>query len=219
MRIHKEGYKIIRRCLFILVVLNITVVLLSVKPVYSWIIAILSLILLFLVIRFFRVPSRNTPLDVLNILSPADGRVVAIEQTTEDEYFKDERLQISIFMSIWNVHVNWHPISGTVEYFKHHPGKYLIAKHPKSSLKNERTSIAIKQDDGKRIMVRQIAGAVARRIVSYIAPNESVDQASQLGIIKFGSRVDIFLPLNVQLNVKLKDKVRGKKTILAHWEK
>ena len=219
MRIHKEGYKIIRRCLFILVVLNIIVVLLSVKPVYSWIIAILSLILLFLVIRFFRVPSRNTPLDVLNILSPADGRVVAIEQTTEDEYFKDERLQISIFMSIWNVHVNWHPISGTVEYFKHHPGKYLIAKHPKSSLKNERTSIAIKQDDGKRIMVRQIAGAVARRIVSYIAPNESVDQASQLGIIKFGSRVDIFLPLNVQLNVKLKDKVRGKKTILAHWEK
>ena len=219
MRIHKEGYKIIRRCLFILVVLNIIVVLLSVKPVYSWIIAILSLILLFLVIRFFRVPSRNTPLDVLNILSPADGMVVAIEQTTEDEYFKDERLQISIFMSIWNVHVNWHPISGTVEYFKHHPGKYLIAKHPKSSLKNERTSIAIKQDDGKRIMVRQIAGAVARRIVSYIAPNESVDQASQLGIIKFGSRVDIFLPLNVQLNVKLKDKVRGKKTILAHWEK
>jgi phosphatidylserine decarboxylase len=195
------------------------VVLLPVNPVYSWTIAILSLILLFLVIRFFRVPSRNTPLDVLNILSPADGRVVAIEQTTEDEYFKDERLQISIFMSIWNVHVNWHPISGTVEYFKHHPGKYLIAKHPKSSLKNERTSIAIKQDDDKRIMVRQIAGAVARRIVSYIAPNESVDQASQLGIIKFGSRVDIFLPLNVQLNVKIKDKVKGKKTILAHWEK
>jgi phosphatidylserine decarboxylase len=219
MRIHKEGYKIIRWCLFILLVLNIMVVLLPVNPVYSWTIAILSLILLFLVIRFFRVPSRNTPLDVLNILSPADGRVVAIEQTTEDEYFKDERLQISIFMSIWNVHVNWHPISGTVEYFKHHPGKYLIAKHPKSSLKNERTSIAIKQDDDKRIMVRQIAGAVARRIVSYIAPNESVDQASQLGIIKFGSRVDIFLPLNVQLNVKIKDKVKGKKTILAHWEK
>jgi len=219
MRIHKEGYKIIRWCFFILLVLNIIVVLLSVKPVYSWIIAVLSLILLFLVIRFFRVPSRNTPLDVLNILSPADGRVVAIEQTTEDEYFKDERLQISIFMSIWNVHVNWHPISGTVEYFKHHPGKYLIAKHPKSSLKNERTSIAIKKDDDRRIMVRQIAGAVARRIVSYIAPNESVDQASQLGIIKFGSRVDIFLPLNVQLNVKLKDRVRGKKTILAHWEK
>lgn len=219
MRIHKEGYKIIRWCLFILLVLNIMVVLLPVNPVYSWTIAILSLILLFLVIRFFRVPSRNTPLDVLNILSPADGRVVAIEQTTEDEYFKDERLQISIFMSIWNVHVNWHPISGTVEYFKHHPGKYLIAKHPKSSLKNERTSIAIKQDDDKRIMVRQIAGAVARRIVSYIAPNESVNQASQLGIIKFGSRVDIFLPLNVQLNVKIKDKVKGKKTILAHWEK
>jgi phosphatidylserine decarboxylase len=219
MHIHKEGYKIISRFFFILLVLNIIVVLLPLKPAYSWIIAILSLILLFLVIRFFRVPSRTAPLDLLNILSPADGRVVAIEQTTEDEYSKDEMLQISIFMSIWNVHVNWHPISGTVEYFKHHPGKYLIAKHPKSSLKNERTSIAIKQDDDKRIMVRQIAGAVARRIVSYIAPNESVEQASQLGIIKFGSRVDIFLPLNVQLNVKLKDKVRGRKTILAHWEK
>ncbi len=219
MHIHKEGYKIIRWCFFILLVLNIIVVLLSIKPAYSWIIAGLSLILLFLVIRFFRVPSRTSPLDDLNILSPADGRVVAIEQTTEEEYFKDERLQISIFMSIWNVHVNWHPISGTAEYFKHHPGQYLIAKHPKSSLKNERTSIAIKQDDEKRIMVRQIAGAVARRIVSYISPNKSVDQASQLGIIKFGSRVDISLPLNVKLNVKLKDKVKGQKTILAQWKK
>lgn len=219
MHIHKEGYKIIRWCFFILLVLNIIVVLLSIKPAYSWIIAGLSLILLFLVIRFFRVPSRTSPLDDLNILSPADGRVVAIEQTTEEEYFKDERLQISIFMSIWNVHVNWHPISGTAEYFKHHPGQYLIAKHPKSSLKNERTSIAIKQDEDKRIMVRQIAGAVARRIVSYISPNKSVDQASQLGIIKFGSRVDISLPLNVKLNVKLKDKVKGQKTILAQWKK
>lgn len=219
MHIHKEGYRVIRLCFFILLVLNVIVVLLPVRPLYSWIIAGLSLILLFLVIRFFRVPSRTIPLDDFNILSPADGRVVAIEQTTEDEFFKDKRIQISIFMSIWNIHVNWHPISGTVKYFKYHPGNYLIAKHPKSSLKNERTSIAIKKEKDKVIMVRQIAGAVARRIISYINVGTSVDQASQIGIIKFGSRVDIFLPLNVQLNVKLKDKVKGQKTILAKWIK
>lgn len=219
MHIHKEGYRVIRLCFLILLVLNVIVVLLPVRPLYSWIIAGLSLILLFLVIRFFRVPSRTIPLDDFNILSPADGRVVAIEQTTEDEFFKDKRIQISIFMSIWNIHVNWHPISGTVKYFKYHPGNYLIAKHPKSSLKNERTSIAIKKEKDKVIMVRQIAGAVARRIISYINVGTSVDQASQIGIIKFGSRVDIFLPLNVQLNVKLKDKVKGQKTILAKWIK
>lgn len=219
MHIHKEGYRTIRGGFLILLVLNIIVVFLPVKPLYSWIITGLSLILLFLVIRFFRVPSRTAPLDDLNILSPADGRVVSIEQTTEDEYFKDKRIQVSIFMSIWNIHVNWHPISGTVEYFKYHPGRYLIAKHPKSSLKNERTSIAIKKDQDKMIMVRQIAGIVARRIVSYTTQGTSVDQASQIGIIKFGSRVDIFLPLNVQLNVKLKDRVKGQNTILAQWSK
>lgn len=219
MHIHKEGYKVIRFFFIILLVLNLIMISLPVRPIYSWIIGGLSLILLFLVIRFFRVPSRIIPLDDLNILAPADGRVVAIEQTTEDEYFKDKRIQISIFMSIWNIHVNWHPISGTVEYFKYHSGQYLIAKHPKSSLKNERTSIAIKKEEDKVIMVRQIAGAVARRIVSYITQGASVDQAGQIGIIKFGSRVDIFLPLNVQLNVKLKEKVKGQSTILAQWGK
>ncbi|MEF8811303.1 MAG: phosphatidylserine decarboxylase, partial [Bacteroidales bacterium] len=128
-------------------------------------------------------------------------------------------IQISIFMSIWNIHVNWHPISGTVEYFRYHPGQFLIAKHPKSSLNNERTSIAVKKDEEKIIMVRQIAGAVARRIVSYITHGAKVDQAGQIGIIKFGSRVDIFLPLDVQLNIKLKDKVKGQSTILAQWKK
>ncbi|MFP4619761.1 MAG: phosphatidylserine decarboxylase family protein [Bacteroidales bacterium] len=219
MHIHKEGYRVILYCFFILLVLNIIFVLLPLTSVLAGIIRGLSLILLFMVIRFFRVPSRNALLDELNILSPADGKVVAIEQTTEDEFFKDKRIQISIFMSIWNVHVNWHPISGTVEYFKHHPGQYLIAKNPKSSLKNERTSIAIKKDEDKIIMVRQIAGAVARRIVSYINPGASVNQASQIGIIKFGSRVDLFLPLNIRLNVKLKDSVKGQSTILAQWRK
>lgn len=219
MHIHKEGYRVIRWFLIILLVLNITVILLPGRPLYSWIIGGLSLILLFLVIRFFRVPSRTAPLDDLNILSPADGRVVAIEQTTEYEYLKGERIQISIFMSIWNIHVNWHPISGTVEYFRYHPGQFLIAKHPKSSLNNERTSIAVKKDEEKIIMVRQIAGAVARRIVSYITHGAKVDQAGQIGIIKFGSRVDIFLPLDVQLNIKRKDKVKGQSTILAQWKK
>jgi phosphatidylserine decarboxylase len=218
MHIHKEGYRIIIRSLLILAALNLISILLSLRPVYSGTIAGLSLILLFLIIRFFRVPSRTPALGEFNILAPADGRIVAIEQTTENEYFKDERLQISIFMSIWNVHVNWHPISGKIEYFKYHPGKYLIAKHPKSSLKNERASTAIKFGENKSIMVRQIAGAVARRIISYTNPETTARQGNQLGIIKFGSRVDIFLPLNVQLNVKLKDKVKGQKTVLARWK-
>ena len=218
MHIHKEGYSVIRWFLLGIIGVNGLVYLLSLKPVYSGSIAALSLGLLFLVVRFFRVPDRPGISDDTLIISPADGKIVAIEETTEDEYFQKKMIQISIFMSIWNVHVNWNPISGTIDYFKYHPGKYLIAKHPKSSLLNERASTAIRRHEGQEgIMVRQIAGAVARRIISYTNPVKEVRQSSELGIIKFGSRVDLFLPLDVKIKVKLKDKVKGRKSILAAW--
>lgn len=217
MHIHKEGYPVIKWFLLGLIGLNLLVFLLPLKPAYSLTIGALSLGLLFLVIRFFRVPNRQLVADESLIISPADGRVVAIEETTEDEYFKCRMIQISIFMSIWNVHVNWNPVGGSIEYHQHHDGKYLIAKHPKSSLLNERASTAIQKDPDRAIMVRQIAGAVARRIISYTNPVKHVQQGSELGIIRFGSRVDVFLPLDVKIKVRLRDKVRGRKSILASW--
>jgi len=217
MHIHKEGYSVIRWFLLGIIGVNGLVYLLSLKPVYTGSIAALSLGLLFLVVRFFRVPDRPAISDDSLIICPADGKIVTIEETTEDEHFKEKMIQISIFMSIWNVHVNWNPISGTIDYHKYHPGKYLIAKHPKSSLLNERASTAIRRPEGQGIMVRQIAGAVARRIISYTNPVKEVRQSSELGIIKFGSRVDIFLPLDVKIKVKLKDKVKGNQSILASW--
>ncbi|MBS3807311.1 MAG: phosphatidylserine decarboxylase family protein [Bacteroidales bacterium] len=217
MHIHKEGYSVIKWFLLGLIGLNLLVFLLPLKPAYSLTIGTLSLGLLFLVVRFFRVPHRRLISDESLIISPADGKVVAIEETTEDEYFKCRMIQISIFMSIWNVHVNWNPISGSIEYHKHHPGKYLIAKHPKSSLLNERASTAIQKDPDRAIMVRQIAGAVARRIISYTNPVNEVQQASELGIIRFGSRVDVFLPVDVKIKVRLSDKVQGRRSVLASW--
>jgi phosphatidylserine decarboxylase len=217
MTIHKEGYKVIRNVFLALLILNIGIHLLTHPKALHWSVLGASLILLFIVVRFFRVPSREVPLGENNILCPADGRIVAIEETTENEFFKDKRLQISIFMSIWNVHVNWHPIEGKVEYYKHHPGKFMLAKHPKSSLLNERATLAIRKDEEKAVMVRQIAGAAAKRIVTYANVGKEINQSEQIGIIKFGSRVDVFLPVNVKIKVKLKEKVAAKKTVLATW--
>jgi len=217
MHIHKEGYSVIKWFLLGLIGLNLLVFLLPLKPTYNLSIGALSLGLLFLVVRFFRVPHRQLLSDESLIISPADGKIVAIEETTEDEYFKCRMIQISIFMSIWNVHVNWNPSGGSVEYHKHHHGKYLIAKHPKSSLLNERASTAIKKDPERFLMVRQIAGAVARRIISYTNPVKEVQQGSELGIIRFGSRVDVFLPVDVKIKVRLRDKVKGRRSILASW--
>ncbi|MFP4525810.1 MAG: phosphatidylserine decarboxylase family protein [Bacteroidales bacterium] len=217
MTIHKEGHKIIRNLLIFLIIINIGIHFTSLSKVSQLSILGLSALILAFVTRFFRTPARNTPLSANNILCPADGRIVAIEETTEDEHFKDNMIQISIFMSIWNVHVNWHPIEGTIEYYKHHQGKFRLAKHPKSSLENERASVAIRKNENQAIMVRQIAGAAARRIITYAEKNKRVNQSDQVGIIKFGSRVDIFLPVDVKIKVKLKDKVIAKKTILATW--
>ena len=180
---------------------------------------IVSLILLILVLQFFRNPTRRIPeLNDNVVYCPADGKVVVIEETQEDEYLGDKRIQVSIFMSPLNVHVNRNPISGTVKYSKYHPGKYLVAWHPKSSTENERTTVVI--DNGKhQILFRQIAGALARRIVNYLKAGDKVTQGEDMGFIKLGSRVDVFLPLDADVKVKIDDVVKGNLTVLAHLPK
>ena len=167
---------------------------------------------------FFRNPKRYIVADDNIVIAPCDGKVVAIEEVYEPEYFKDKRLQVSIFMSPTNVHVNWTPISGEVKYTAYHPGKYLVAWHPKSSVKNERTSVVIEDEYGFEVLVRQIAGVLARRIVNYCEEGDEIIQGKQLGFIKFGSRIDLFLPLDTKLEIDLKDKVKGGKTVLARLD-
>lgn len=165
-------------------------------------------------LRFFRSPGRRLTQVPGAVLSPCDGTVVIVQEAEETEYFKDRRLQVSVFMSVNNVHINWVPLSGTIRYFRHHKGKYLVAWHPKSSEKNERTTFVL--DNGKvQILFRQIAGYVARRIVTYVKENEKVTQNQQLGFIKFGSRMDLFFPLGTEIMVKEGDKVKGTETVLA----
>ncbi|OFX44996.1 MAG: phosphatidylserine decarboxylase, partial [Bacteroidetes bacterium GWA2_30_7] len=173
------------------------------------------LALLFIVIYFFRSPVRIVQPDENIVLSPADGKVVAVEKVFLDEFINEERIQVSIFMSPFNVHVNWIPLSGTIKYFMYHCGNYLVAWHPKSSCDNERTSTVIESKNGKTLMIRQIAGALARRIVTYTKIQESVIQGQELGFIKFGSRVDVFFPINSKINVSINQKVKGNITILG----
>lgn len=217
MKIHKEGFVIIISLFIILLVANGLVYYFTTG--YPWIsssMAVLSVALWFFILWFFRSPSREiTPQDNM-IIAPADGKVVVIEETEENEYFKDKRIQLSIFMSPVNVHVNRYPVSGNVTYYKYHKGEYLVAWHPKSSTLNERTTIVVKTASGAELLLRQIAGALARRIVCYSKVNDTVNQGEQLGFIKFGSRVDIFLPLNARVNVQLNQKVEGNKTILGY---
>ncbi len=213
MRIHKEGYKILIILSILLVVVNaLTFWVFPQSLVY---ISIASLLIFLLVLQFFRNPVREIIIANDNLVyAPADGKIVAIEKTTESEYFKDQRIQVSIFMSPTNVHVNRNPISGKVNYFKYHPGKYLVAWHPKSSTENERTTVVI--DNGEEeILLRQIAGALAKRIVNYLEIGEEVEQGSDMGFIKFGSRVDLYLPVNANIKVEIGQKVKGNKTVLA----
>ncbi|GAB4019503.1 phosphatidylserine decarboxylase family protein [Spirosoma koreense] len=178
--------------------------------------AIVSLILFILIVQFFRIPTRQLTTGDLQVIAPADGKVVVIEETTESEYFQDRRRQVSIFMSPLNVHVNRNPVSGIVRYFKYFPGKYLVAWHPKSSTENERTTVVIQMANGAEVLLRQIAGAVARRIIWYVKEGQPVKQGDEFGFIKFGSRVDVFLPLDAEINVKIGDVTRGGVTVLAH---
>ncbi len=212
--IHKEGTPTIILTLLFITALNLAVILLGGNNIISYIAYSISGILLYIILQFFRNPSRQTPLNDKHVISPADGKVVVIEEVMENEYFHEKRLQVSVFMSPFNVHVNRYPINGTLAYYKYHPGKYLVAWHPKSSTENERTTVVVKGQT-TTVLFRQIAGALARRIVFYGKENEIVKQGSECGFIKFGSRVDIFLPIGTTLNVKLNDVVTGGESVLA----
>jgi phosphatidylserine decarboxylase len=218
MRIHKEGYQFIFLSIVVVAVVNLlTLFLVSPRyPVLGWIIAIGTVGLLIFILSFFRIPRRTHADGEDLIVSPCDGTVVVIEEVQADEYFNDRRLQLSIFMSPLNVHVNRNPVTGEVIYSKYHPGKYLVAWHPKSSSDNERHSIVYKHH-GKEMLVKQIAGALARRIVNYLKPGDQVQQGSEMGFIKFGSRVDLLLPLDAKIEVKMNQKVKGGVTVLGKW--
>ena len=212
---HKEGFKIILVAAFLMVG---GLLLLDNFIHIIWIqksLMILLLVFFVLVLQFFRDPKRNTLLNDDHIIAPADGKVVVIEDVEENEYFKEKRKQISIFMSPLNVHVTRYPVSGKVAYSKYHPGKYLVAWHPKSSEDNERTTIVVHNDSVGSILYRQIAGAVARRIVNYAKIDQQVIQGEDAGFIKFGSRIDIFVPLDMNIKVELNQKTKGGETILA----
>jgi len=216
MTIHKEGYSSIAICILFIFVLNAVIhFYLPLDFSLQWIIYILSFLLFVIILQFFRSPSITIAKDETQVLCPADGKVVVIEETEETEYLKEKCIQISVFMSPINVHINRNPITGVIKYFKYHPGKYLVAWHPKSSTENERTTVVTENSAGVKVLFRQIAGAMARRIVWYVKEGDQVQQGDQFGFIKFGSRVDIFVPLGTDIKVAIGDKVKGGKTVLA----
>jgi phosphatidylserine decarboxylase len=216
MSISKEGYKILIFGFLLLLGLNIAVNIIWADLVLlKWSFLIFSLLFYLFILFFFRLPVRDLEPNHGLIYSPADGKVVVIEETEEKEYFRDKRLQVSIFMSPFNVHSNRYPVSGTVKHVDYQKGRNLVAWHPKSSELNERSTIVIETADGKEILVRQIAGAVARRIVTYSKPGQQVTQGDELGFIKFGSRVDVFLPLGTEIEVPILQHVRANKSIIA----
>ncbi len=212
---HREGQKIILTTFFIVSAIILISQFYVDVPWLRWGLQIVALILLVLILQFFRNPTRKTVKNFDEILAPVDGKVVVIEEVEETEFFNEKRKQVSIFMSPVNVHVTRYPASGTVKYSKYHPGKYLVAWHPKSSTENERTTVVIKTPKFGDILYRQIAGAMARRIVNYAEEGENVQQGEDAGFIKFGSRVDLFLPLDCAITVKLNQKVTGAKTCIA----
>ena len=206
---HKEGHLIILYTFLLIALITVLVDFFIENQILKYILQIFCLLTLILILQFFRNPKRKFNLNPEKVLSPVDGKIVAIEEVIENEYFNDKRLQISIFMSPINVHVTRYPIGGKVLYSKYHPGKYLVAWHPKSSEKNERTTIVINNKNIGKILYRQIAGLLARRIVNYAKVEENVIQGNDAGFIKFGSRVDLFLPLNSKINVKINQNVKG----------
>ncbi len=216
MKIHKEGYQTIG---LIIIIIGAALYFINYyNPIQSpvhYFAYISSILFLGFILRFFRDPVRTIEKNDSLIISPADGKVVVIEETVENEYFKDKRLQVSIFMSPNNVHKNWYPSCGTIQYYRHHPGKFLVAWHPKSSELNERTTVVVKRKDGAEVLLRQIAGAVAQRISCYAREGEEIEQGQELGFIKFGSRVDIFLPVGTKVNVVKNQKVKGCSDIIA----
>lgn len=218
MTIHKEGRTLLFGLLVVLFLINFAVsyFLPDLRMVQNLVIGV-SVIFYLLILQFFRNPVFDISRNDNQVLAPADGKVVVIEETTEAEYLRDRRKQVSIFMSPVNVHVNRMPVGGVINYFKYHPGKYLVAWHPKSSTENERTTVVAKMKNGTEILFRQIAGALARRIKCYVKEGQPLQQGDEFGFIKFGSRVDVFLPLNARIVVKPGDITKGGRTVIAEF--
>ena len=219
MKIHKEGYKIIV-IFFILLSLILLGINLAfpIQTIIHYVLYLSAIVFYFFVVRFFRVPERNIILDENAIYAPADGEIVVIEEVLEPEYYHENRKQISIFMSPLNVHINYYPISGVLVYKKYHPGRFLVAWHPKSSTLNERNTLVVESQETKRsVLFRQIAGFVARRIVTPVVENTDAVQGEEFGMIKFGSRVDVYVPLDARINVTIGQKVTAKKTVIAYF--
>ena len=214
---HKEGFKIIRNTIITLLIINGIGWYFFSESNLIKIVSFSSIVFIILILQFFRNPKRISPDNYNQIIAPADGKIVVLEKTIEHEYFEDNRIQVSIFMSPFNVHVNRYPISGEVKFTKYHPGKFLVAWHPKSSTENERTTIVVENEKTGPILLRQIAGAVAKRIILYAKKGEKCSQGHDMGFIKFGSRVDLFLPLDAKMNIKLNDIVKGGQTIIASF--
>ena len=219
MTIHKEGYKSIAITGLIFVVINLICFyfLSGDMPVLSWVIFFITLAFLLFIISFFRVPDRQLTYNENQITSPADGKVVVIEEITDEEYFKERRIQVSVFMSPANVHQNRTGVAGEVVYNQYHKGKYLVAWDPKSSTENERHSVVIRNTKGE-VLFKQIAGALAKRIINYLQVGQKVQQNEEMGFIKFGSRVDILLPTNAKVKVRLNEKVKGGVSVIAHFD-
>ncbi len=221
MKLHREGYTIIFIAALILGGLYVGNHFLykavDIAIIY-WLVNLTLLVFFYLVIQFFRIPNVNESYTDTEIICPADGKIVVIEETMETEYFNDKRIQISIFMSPLNVHANFNPISGIVKYVKYHTGLFLVAWHPKSSTDNERSTFVVEHSSGKEILFRQIAGAVARRICYYAKEGQLVEAGKEFGFIKFGSRIDVFLPLDTEINVKIGDIVKGRITRLGQFK-
>lgn len=218
MTIHREGYLIILISALILSGIQVGNYFLYLWLDWLWLFLLLSLgvlVMLYLIVQFFRVPKRTCEYEEMDIMCPADGKIVVIEEVEETEYFKDKRIQISIFMSPMNVHANYNPISGIVKYVKYHKGLFLVAWHPKSSTDNERSTFVIEHKSGQEVLFRQIAGAVARRICYYINPGDKVETGGEYGFIKFGSRIDVILPIGTKIDVKIGDVVKARLTKLG----
>lgn len=213
MKIHREGYLILAIGYTLLIALQIGNYFLWKSHDILWLYILLTLgivTLFYILTQFFRIPKIDFKAGINDIMSPADGKVVVVEEVVDEEYFNDKRIQVSIFMSIWDVHCNFNPISGIIKYVKYHPGKFLIARNPKSSTDNERSSIVTQHKNGQEILQKQIAGAVARRICYYVEEGQNVEAGKEYGFIKFGSRIDLLLPIGTKIDVKIGDKVNGR---------
>ena len=219
MKIHKAGYTLLFKAFVLFAFINVLVYAFIPNIIVFRAVLIVSGILYLLMVNFFRFPNRHIVMKDNTILAPADGKIVVVEETFEPEYLKKQCIQVSIFMNIFNVHINWFPINGIIKFFKYHQGRYMAAYLPKSSTENERTTIAIETTNGQEIVMRQIAGAMAKRIVSYAPVGGVARQDEHAGFIKFGSRVDLYLPLGTEIDVKLGQKVTGSQTLIGTFQK